>query len=379
MPRNIVLCCDGTANEFAKYNTNVVKLYSILTQDPETQVTYYHPGLGTMEPSGALTNFSRKVTKAMGMAFGFGLSNDMRDAYVFLMRNYQPGDNVFLFGFSRGAYTARAVGSLLKMFGLLRPDNEALVPYAIRMLMGIKRSDKGADDAAQRSYFELAKAFKKDMSWTECKPHFVGVWDTVSSVGWVENPLKLPYVTNNPDINIGRHAVALDERRAFFRSHLWRRPDDPTAPAGPRDLKQVWFPGVHCDVGGGYAETGLSDTALWWMVEEAEAAGLRVDPSRRSSLLPPEPSAQGLAKDPPAMHESLEGWWIPAEFVPKNYYDKDTHKERRRMNLFRRRPVPPQSLVHITAYERGDAYKALLPADAICVGGTAPDQQSKSA
>jgi uncharacterized protein (DUF2235 family) len=101
--KNIVVCCDGTANEFAKNNTNVVKLYSVLVRDPARQVTYYHPGLGTMEPAGALTTFARKVTKALGMAIGYGLANDMRDAYVFLMRTYQPGDHVYLFGFSRGA------------------------------------------------------------------------------------------------------------------------------------------------------------------------------------------------------------------------------------------------------------------------------------
>jgi uncharacterized protein (DUF2235 family) len=367
MPKNIVVCCDGTANEFAKNNTNVVKLYSILTQDPSRQVTYYHPGLGTMEPAGALTTFSRRVTKGLGLAFGYGLANDIRDAYVFLMRTYQPGDRVYLFGFSRGAYTARAVASLLKMYGMIRPDNEPLVPYAIRMLLGVNRQKSGRSDEAKK-YFDLASAFKRSMSWTECKPYFVGVWDTVSSVGWVENPLKLPYVANNPDIEIGRHAVAIDERRAFFRSHLWRTPDDPSVPAGPRDVMQVWFPGVHCDVGGGYAETALSDNALRWMVGEAEAFGLLVDRAKRDALLPAQ-AADAPADPAPPMHESLEGFWVLAEFVLKKRYDKASGKERRRMNLFRRRPIPEGSLVHVSAYQRGEAYKALLPPDARCVGG----------
>src|SRR5258708_38486691 len=106
--RKIVVCCDGTANEFAKNRTNVIKLYSVLDHDPAKQVAYYHPGLGTMEPAGALTNFSRKVTKLLGQAVGYGLSNDIRDAYVFLMREFREGDQLFLFGFSRGAYTVRA-------------------------------------------------------------------------------------------------------------------------------------------------------------------------------------------------------------------------------------------------------------------------------
>src|SRR5438552_18855385 len=100
MPRNIVICCDGTANEFAEDNTNVVKLYSTLIQDPLRQVTFYHPGLGTMEPAGALTTFTRKITKGLGLAFGYGLENDIRDAYVFIMETFVPGDNLFMFGFS---------------------------------------------------------------------------------------------------------------------------------------------------------------------------------------------------------------------------------------------------------------------------------------
>jgi uncharacterized protein (DUF2235 family) len=378
MGRNIVLCCDGTANEFAKDNTNVVKLYSVLTQDPATQVTYYHPGLGTMEPAGALTTFARKLTKVLGMAVGYGLANDMRDAYVFLMRTYRPGDRVFLFGFSRGAYTVRAVASLLHMYGLIRPDNEPLVPYAIRMLMAIKRS-QDHDEAAVGAYFKLAAEFKKSMSWTECAPHFVGVWDTVSSVGWLENPLKLPYVANNPSIQVGRHAVAIDERRAFFRTHLWRRPADPKAAYGPRDVQQVWFPGVHCDVGGGYAETGLSDVALRWMVGEAEAAGLLLDPARVDAVLAPAIDARGAAAAP--MHESLKGAWHLAEVVLKKRYDMATGRTGRRMNLWRRRSWPAAPLVHVSAFDRGEEYRKRLPPDAVLVGGSggALGRQSRSA
>jgi uncharacterized protein (DUF2235 family) len=264
MPKNIVICCDGTANEFAKNNTNVVKLYSALRRNPATQVTYYHPGLGTMEPVGALTTWARKVTKVLGMAFGHGLANDIRDAYVFLMKHYEPEDKAFLFGFSRGAYTVRAVASLLHVYGLAQPGNEALVPYIIRMMLGIQRATDSTDSTADgrravNVYFTLAQDFKRMMARTDCKPWFVGVWDTVSFVGWVENPLKLPYVTSNPDIEIGRHAIAIDERRAFFRSHLWRTPADKSQPHGPKDLKQVWFPGVHC----ASAEDIPSRRAVW--------------------------------------------------------------------------------------------------------------------
>src|ERR1700722_2095074 len=162
MARNIVICCDGTANEFAHDNTNVVKLFYALGHDPNKQITFYHPGLGTMEPAGALTTFSRQVTKLLGKALGYGLSNDIRDAYSFLMENYEKHDKVFLFGFSRGAYTVRAVCSLLYMYGLIRKGNEPLVPYAIRMMLAInraRREDTKEENAVQR-YFELARGFK---------------------------------------------------------------------------------------------------------------------------------------------------------------------------------------------------------------------------
>ena len=373
MGKNIVICCDGTANEFAKDNTNVVKLYYTLEQDPAKQATYYHPGLGTMEPAGALTTFTRKWTKLLGMAIGYGLATDIRDAYRFLMERFEPEDKVFLFGFSRGAYTVRAVASLLRMYGLIQRGNESLAPYAIRMMMGINRArkDEEKEQEAIQQYFAIADDFKSTMARINCRPWFVGVWDTVSSVGWVENPLKLPHVTNNPDIRVGRHAVAIDERRAFFRNHLWRRPLKPGAEWGPQNVKQVWFPGVHCDVGGGYpeAESGLSKIALEWMLSEAKAEGLLVNAARESEVLGRGGSKKYVATpDPKAMaHESLKGAWNLAELIPKKHYDWAKDKWGRRMNLWRRRTMPPGALVHESAWMRSGGYEERLPGDAVRV------------
>src|SRR5262245_6322962 len=179
MPRNVVLCCDGTANEFASDRTNVVKLFYALTHDPAVQDTYYHPGVGTMEAAGAVTMTGRKVTKLLGLAIGYGLETDIRDAYVFLMNHFRPDDRVFLFGFSRGAYTVRAVASLLHMYGLIRPGNEPLVPYAIRMMMAITklRRNSSDDSAGLTQYFDLARQFRQHFCIEGCDPHFVGVWD----------------------------------------------------------------------------------------------------------------------------------------------------------------------------------------------------------
>jgi uncharacterized protein (DUF2235 family) len=366
MPKNIVICCDGTANEFAQDRTNVIKLFFTLIHEPVQQVAYYHPGVGTMEPAGALTTFSRKVTKLLGQAIGLGLEDDIRDAYAFLMNHFQEGDHVYLFGFSRGAYTVRSVAALLHMYGLIRPGNEPLIPYAIRMMMAITniRDSKRADSKALLdNYFGLARRFKDHFCLKECNPRFVGVWDTVSSVGWIENPVRLPYTANNPDIAIGRHAVAIDERRAFFRSNLWH----PTASGGPKDVKQVWFPGVHCDIGGGYGETesGLSKIALEWMLKEAALAGLLTDPSRVDQILGRQADGYAVPNARAQMHESLTGWWRLAEFLPKRHYNWTSMKEARRPNLFRRRTIPDGSLIHQSAYDRNAEYAKRLPADAV--------------
>jgi uncharacterized protein (DUF2235 family) len=360
--KNVVLCCDGTANEFAKDRTNVVKLFSTLVQDPAVQAVSYHPGLGTMEPPGGLTPLRRRFERTLGQAFGYGLEADIRDAYVFLMNSFDEGDKLFMFGFSRGSYTIRAVAALLHMYGLIPRGNEPLVPYAIRMLGGLnaKGNDEAAADEARNNFFSLAGAFKATFGKRrQCKPHFVGVFDTVSSVGWIENPIRLPFTASNPDIAMGRHAVSIDERRAFFRTNLWTDPPM----GGPRDLKQVWFPGVHSDVGGGYPEneSGLAKIALKWMLHEATTAGLAVDLMRVSVVLG-ERDSRHAKPDPNAkMHESLHGAWWLAEFLPKRHYDWTRKELRRRMNLGRRRTIPAGALIHRSAYERGNEYAKRLP------------------
>lgn len=371
MPKNIVICCDGTSNEFDGDRTNVVKLYQMLVHDPKVQVTYYSPGLGTMEASGALTAFSRWWTKHAGFAFGYGLKNNIRDAYAFLMNHYEKGDKVFLIGFSRGAYTVRAVASLLHMVGLIRPGNEPLVPYAIRMMKNAGRSGAGKHFARA---LMVSQQFKLTFSSVACRPHFVGVWDTVNSVGWIGNPLRLPYTSHNPSIEVGRHAVAIDERRAFFRENLWHPKEK--KPTGPKDLLQVWFPGSHGDVGGGYPEkdSALSKISLEWMLREAQAEGLLTIPEREARLLG---RAGGNYVKPDAtapVHNSLRGaLWRLAQLIPKKQWErrtidgKETWIQRRRINLSGRRKIPDGAHIHETAFARDEAYVAKLPHDAVRV------------
>ena len=305
MPRNIVVCCDGTGNQYGSANSNVVKLYWTLSAE-DRQIAYYHPGVGTMGARSALSAVGKWWTTVRGLAFGYGFSDHIADVYSFLMREFSPGDRIYIFGFSRGAYTARAVCGLLHMCGLLTPGNEALIPYALRLYK--------SNDPCK---FEIAEGFRTTFS-IPCAPHFLGLWDTVSSVGWILDPIHtkgghLPYTASLPDVSILRHAVSIDERRAFFRQNLIHEPALET-----QDLKQVWFSGVHSDVGGSYleAESGLSKIALRWLMCEAESFGLRLDPQKVIDVLGGKlpyvkPDPKGL------IHESLRGLWWLGEIWPK--------------------------------------------------------------
>jgi len=340
MAKNIVICCDGTGNEFGESKSNVVKLYKMLVYDT-SQISYYHPGVGTMGARSALTGIGKWWTRVTGLAFGYGLSDNIADAYEFLMRTFRPDDALYVFGFSRGAYTARALCGMLHIIGLLREENEGLIPYSIRM---VKRKEID---------FGVAADFKKTFC-RECKPHFVGVWDTVSSVGWVYNVAHFPgtKATHNPDFHFVRHAVSIDERRAFFRQNLFGTPHD-----SHQDIKEIWFAGVHSDVGGSYpeSESELSKIALQWMVEEAELAGLQVDPNRKADILGGKPPY--VLPDPLTtnQHESLRGGWWVAELWPKitsletvpGVWNKYL-----RMNLGRRRFIAPDPVVHTSVEQR---------------------------
>ncbi len=340
MPKTIVLCCDGTGNQFGKQNSNVVKLYKALVSD-RAQIAYYHPGVGTIGARAALTGIAKWWTRVLGLAFGYGISDNVADAYQFLMRQFEPADQVFVFGFSRGAYTARALCGMLHTVGLLTKGNEALIPYAIRL---IKR--KQID-------FAVAADFKHTFS-RECKPHFVGVWDMVSSVGWVYEAVHFPFTraTKNPDYMIVRHAVSIDERRAFFRQNSFGDPHD-----AQQDIKEMWFAGVHSDVGGSYPESQsqLSKIALRWMFDEAEWAGLRVDPQRKNDILGAK--SPYVAADPATknQHKSLKGLWWIAELWPKVSHRQAAPaawKPYLRMNLGRRRLIPADALIHESVRER---------------------------
>ena len=354
-PRNIVVCCDGTGNQFGDCNSNVVKFYTALEISSD-QVAYYHPGLGTMGDPNQPSRLARAWSRIEGLAFGVGFKANVLDAYRYLMETYSDGDRVYLIGFSRGAYTVRALAGLLDGYGLLCRGNEGHLPYAWRLYRN-QHSKSGRERRhAINPEIDAAEAFKETFSHTGFTIHFVGVWDTVSSIGWIYTPLRLFNVAQNKTILTGRQAVSIDERRCFFQDNLWGE----SLPG--HDIQQVWFAGVHSDVGGSYPQptSGLSNITLQWMLVQGHNAGIRLVPDRVSLVLGDPttayPAAQPLYRKPESspVHNSLNWKWWPLEFFPHIYYDKDLGEERHRIPLGASREIPEGALVHASVVQRMD-------------------------
>jgi len=279
--KRLVLCCDGTWNSADQKSTepspnkgpddvasiqliptNVVKLaYRIAKRDGDTpQLIFYDQGVGT---GNALDRF-------LGGAFGDGLVDNIYDAYRFLIANYEAGDELFVFGFSRGAYTARSICGMVRKCGIL--DRRSVGQY-VNALTLYRNPDVGPDDAeAVRFRTEHSLAKEHDI-----KVRFLGVWDTVGALGipmrglrWITRRKHQFHDTElSAAVQHAFHALAIDEHRAPFEPTLWKYKPKPD-----QKVEQVWFAGVHSDIGGGYREVGLSDIALRWMMDMSAERGL---------------------------------------------------------------------------------------------------------
>ena len=363
-PRNLVIMLDGTGNELGRNLSNVLKLYRIAEKNAE-QLCYYNPGVGTISRSSAWSRFAQKSRAILGLMTGYGLDENVLGAYKFLVENWREGDRVYMFGFSRGAWTVRVLAGFIHLVGLLKPEQVNMCDSA---LGAYKR-------AASENDLPLAWHFRRVIGARQMPIHFVGVWDSVASVivpradrFWVPSLETLPYTETNPSVGIFRHALALDERRRMFRVAKWNEPQiykpNPFNAAlhKPQDIKQTWFPGVHSDIGGGYPEeeSALSKIPLVWMVEEAKAAGLHVNTSMFNHLAKGQPrkgsSHVYVAPDPAGkMHTSLSGGWWPLEFIPKSV----KYRQWQRRSLLGRyvphgepRAVPPSHSIHRSVAER---------------------------
>jgi uncharacterized protein (DUF2235 family) len=342
MPKNIVVCCDGTDNEVATDSTNVLRLFRMLERD-ERQVAYYDGGVGTLVDPAAISVLRKYFSRRLDAAIGLRVRENVIAAYRFLVRTYQPGDQIYFFGFSRGAYTVRALAGLIHFLGLLRPELENLATLAWAVY-----ANEGHVYTVSRR-FGGGNRFHRSFGVVPKPPiHFVGVWDTVSSFGWIWNFQTLPYTAANPSITHIRHALAIDERRACFPANLFF-PREEQRP----NCKQVWFAGVHADVGGGYPEkeAALAKVPLVWMLREAESLGLLVNNTERAYLL------DSKGKPPPdpcgPTHESLRGFWKAMEYLPRRSWDGTTSRMRwLGPHCGRRRPIEPGSVLHASVLER---------------------------
>ncbi|KAJ7785468.1 hypothetical protein B0H14DRAFT_3584296 [Mycena olivaceomarginata] len=290
--RTLVLCFDGTGDQFDNDNSNIVHLFSMLPKGDRTkQMVYYQAGIGTYTSPQIATPFWSKISKFVDEAVAWNLDAHVMGGYEFLMQNYTANDRICIFGFSRGAYTARSLAGMIHKVGLLPADNHQQIPFAYKMYSN--ETDAG---------WVQSNAFKKAFS-IDVDIEFVGVWDTVNSVGLI--PRRLPFTTSNTIVRTFRHAVSLDERRAKFKPNLWNRPNekeqtlsisDQKAPhpkpahhakkmsqhqleqkyardrSQPTDIDEVWFTGCHCDVGGGSVDNetvhNLARIPLRWMIRE---------------------------------------------------------------------------------------------------------------
>lgn len=272
MPKRLVICCDGTWNLPDQKDrgqvrpSNVAKIaLAALAQDASgtAQRIFYGKGVGT----------ELGLNRLFGGAFGVGLSSNIREAYRYLIENYETGDELFLFGFSRGAYTARSLAGLIRNCGLLRRE------YADRYDQAYKLYRR-RDSYSRPSSIE-SQLFRKSYAH-EIRIKFIGVWDTVGALGipvrglrFVNRLMGLEFhdVKLSNYVDHAYHALAVDEKRKPFMPTLWQQ--QPHAPG--QKMEQVWFAGVHTNIGGGYENSGLSDIAFLWMKQKAEAAGLAFD------------------------------------------------------------------------------------------------------
>lgn len=278
--KRLITCSDGTwdkpgdTDDSGKpLDSNVCLLYQAISptgSDGIPQLKVYDTGVGT--------GYSLK-DKITGGILGMGIDQKIKDIYTFLLLNYQPGDHIYLFGFSRGAYTARSLAGFIRDCGLLKPDFIHLVDKAYELYRGKNDYSKPDDD--------LMTSFRRNYAAEDItRIKLIGVWDTVGALGiplpawkfYNRERYKFHDVTLSSTVDHAYQALAIDERRKPFVPALWET--SPNHDPQKQKIEQRWFAGVHCNIGGGYSDRGLSDHALRWLIDKAKATGLGIDETR---------------------------------------------------------------------------------------------------
>lgn len=399
--RNIVICCDGTGNEINENISNVLKLYRCLRKTEKTsprQFVYYDPGVGTLARPDPWHKLRQDFNAILGLATGYGLDDNVLAAYDFLVRHYQDGDQIYLFGFSRGAYTVRVLAGLIHKVGLISPEQVHLAGSGLIAYKqfsedgstgtGLHPPAEQRDDLGPlpQNRYDNAAQFARILSVRWPTIRFVGVWDTVASV-IVPRPDRLywpsleelAFTTHNPSIRTFRQAMSIDERRCMFRLKKYDEPQVfmsnryiPEEKTETQDILQVWFAGAHGDIGGGYpeAESALSKYPLLWIIDEACQCGLTVNMQmvkqlawgvqrKGSPFHYVKPDVTGQTHDPMTW-----GWRI-LEYIPKS----DRYKEwPKRQSLFgfyipdaEPRLIPEGAVIHESVVKRMEAVADYRP------------------
>jgi uncharacterized protein (DUF2235 family) len=303
MSKRLVLCCDGTWNTPDQVSqgrpcpTNVTKLALAVAdaaEDGTKQCLFYHRGVGTS-----------RWDRLIGGAFGFGLSRNVKDTYRFIVETFEPGDELFFFGFSRGAFTARSTAGLVRNAGILRREHADRLEEAYALYRDRLAHPRGTE----------SQLFRRSYSH-ETPIHFIGVWDTVGALGIPLSGLRLLNAFNrrwqfhdvalSTTVRAAFQALAIDEKRGPFKPAVWQQQAD----AGDQRLEQVWFSGVHCDVGGGYQNGSLADVPLLWLAARAQTCGLSLRPDGFPA--PPPATPYDVVVDPDPMgplHESRKAFY----------------------------------------------------------------------
>lgn len=307
MARRLVVCMDGTWNkpgqkdEGAKTETNVLKLSEALSKLPD-QICGYFRGVGT-----------DRGEKVAGGAFGWGLFDQIKDGYRFLREEFQPGDQIYVLGFSRGAYSARSLAGMVLRCGIIRRDADPEFPEMTSALLTTQQDGNLSVDVTDKVFALYKEAYEekrrpeverfKQQYCHDTAVRFVGVWDTVGALG-IPNGV-IPFLKKFDEaldeklygfldtklssrVQAACHAVAIDEHRRPFLPTLWTDAESaaPRVNVAGSGVEQVWFVGAHSNVGGGYADTGLSDIALAWMIDRATRNGLQFEPAALARIRP---------------------------------------------------------------------------------------------
>jgi len=336
MAKNIVLCSDGTGNKGGYGNdSNVYKLYQAIDihNSNTQQISFYDNGVGTKVDGSAVK--SNKIWVALSGALGLGFKGKVRDLYEFLARHYQAGDTIYIFGFSRGAATVRAFTGFIDSCGLLdkskttEVDFQERINQALHAYENISSKPELASDFKQK-YAVNGEGYAPDAN---LQIHFLGVWDTVSALGfpngtwktsdWFFKSLDLAskqlekltdkywphqfynYKLNN-SILYACQALSIDDERKTFHPKVWNE-----SSREPDSVEQVWFAGVHSNVGGGYPRTGLSNVALEWMLKQATEKGL-VFIQDDTSAVDAHANVQGK------LYDSRDGLGVYYRYQPRN-------------------------------------------------------------